>query len=190
MSGVYDETDWFTARQIAEVVDLYRLPGHRTSVSGIIRWIKEQKAGRYGWRFEGRTARWYGKYRGATAYHWSVFVFDGALCSALMQGARRRRKNAGEVKKNLAGLPKGGPLTGQNLHLIWLRRMVLSPANLRTRRACCGCRDFLFAKRVLFATVRYHSESCNIPRRLWRVAMPARLHRRKCPTSKELVGVR
>lgn len=99
MAGVYDESDWFTARQIVEVVGLYCVPGHRTSVSGMIRWIKEQQAGLYGWWFNGNTARWYGEYRGATAYHWRAFLFDGALSSALQEEAARRRKLAGEVKQ-------------------------------------------------------------------------------------------
>lgn len=107
MAGVYDESDWFTARQIVEVVGLYCVPGHRTSVSGMIRWIKEQQDGLYGWRFNGSTARWYGEYRGATAYHWRAFLFDGALSSALQEEAARRRKLAGEVKQRDARIAKG-----------------------------------------------------------------------------------
>jgi len=107
MSQGYDETDWFTARQIAEVVIRYRVPGHRTSESGIIRWIKEQRAGRYGWTFNGNTAQWYGEYRGATAYHWAAFRFYGALCSALQEEAKRRRSESGEAKRRAGRIAKG-----------------------------------------------------------------------------------
>ncbi|RWR50588.1 hypothetical protein EOW65_06430 [Sinirhodobacter ferrireducens] len=115
MSQEYDETDWFTARQIAEVVSRYRIPGYRTSESGVIRWIKEQRAGPYGWRFEKNTAKWYGEYRGATAYHWAAFLFDGALCSALLEEGKRRRKAAGEAKRKAKRIAKGWKVKGDPL---------------------------------------------------------------------------